>query len=86
MNFMSLQHFYLENKVHLFPIGFSIGKLLTKVSCIFQNYWLLLSGCFWLFAPKFWEVGGPVNCHFVLKGIQLPWWWQCEVVGTFKPY
>ena len=32
-----------------------------------------LSGCFWLFAPKFWEVVWPTNCHFALKWMQLKW-------------
>ena len=32
------------------------------------------SGCFWLFAPKFWGVGGTYECHFVVFLLHIEWW------------
>ena len=45
-----------------------------------------LSGCFWLFAPKFWEVAGTHKlfyCHSMNVGSG-----ECSggVAGTLKPY
>ena len=35
--------------------------------------WSHLSGYFWLFAPKFWEVVGTYKLSFCSKGMQFQW-------------
>ena len=39
-------------------------------------WWLMysfLSGCFWLFTPKFWEVMGTYKWYFVTLWMQIEW-------------
>ena len=53
--------------------------------------WLVrvtLVGCFWLFAPKFWEVAGTYRsffCHSMNAWMQVQWWRYHEVVGPSNP-
>ena len=45
-----------------------------------------ISGCFWLFARKFWGEVGTYEWYFAIFWMQVEWWGHSEVVGTLKPY
>ena len=45
-----------------------------------------LSNCFWLFAPKVWEVVGTYKLYFIILQIQFQWWGLSEVIRTLKHY
>ena len=55
-----------------------------------SNYWWLITVtlvvAFGFLPQNFGRWWGPTNCHFARKGMQLQWYWQCQVVGTLKHY
>ena len=55
--------------------GLILNRGLTGVS---ESH---VSCCFWLFAPKFWEVMVIYECYFVTLWLQVEWWGHSEVVG-----
>ena len=48
----------------------------SKICVVVAKCEWTLSGCFWLFASKFWEVAGIYECMslFAQKCMQLVWW------------
>ena len=54
-----------------------ITKGECKESGIVSCWWPVgshLSGWFWLFAPKLWEVMGTYEWHFIILWMQVQWW------------
>ena len=82
MQIFMKQSTWLVHMWGVYSVDLKVGKKNISLVARLSH----LSGCFWLFAPKVWEVFWTFVWYFVILRMQVQWWGYLEVVGTLKLY